>query len=112
MTSRLDWPSFKCPKQATVCFFNVAHELDSRDPVIQWLYNIPKHDRSDYGLEVKLGKRPQPLLPLSLLPLLETHCLANPYRCAMGGDRNIYIDISVSGEVFELHLFTPMITFN
>lgn len=61
---------------------------------------------------MKLGKRPQPLLRMSLLPLLEANYLANPYRCAMSGDQGILIDISEVGEVLALHLFTPKINFN
>lgn len=112
VTSALNWDSIKRPKQAAVCFFNVAHAFGSRDLVIQWLSNMPKHDQSIHGVEVKLGKRPQLFLALSLTALLDKHCLENAFRCVIGGYQSIAIDMNDSGEVRVLLIMPPKLSIN
>ncbi|MGH1578854.1 hypothetical protein [Planktotalea sp.] len=110
--SRLRWSSIKRPKQAAICFFNVAHAFGKRDLVREWLLNMPDSFHTIHGFEGTLGRGQTQYLFLNLTPMAKRHCLVNLYRCVPFHNQGVAIDMGAEGAVHLLHLNIPRMSFN
>lgn len=114
--SALNWGAIKRPKQAAVCFFNIAYEFGDRGKYISWLSTQLQraefrsiHDR---GVEMPLGGSDTIYLAGIMPELREKHCLLNLHPCVFGLHQRVFIDMDSGGNVLLLHLIKPKVNFN
>lgn len=115
-TSALNWRAIKRPKQAAVCFFNIARAFGDRQKYISWLSTqlqraepLPINYRK---VEITLGKSDKIYLAGVMPELRQKHCFLNLYLCVFRLRQSVIINMDSSGKVLLLHLIKPKISFN